>query len=134
MEFRDFQRPESEPDGFEHKFLRIRRELRFWTRSTKIILAGVVIVCLGGIIFGEYGVMRMIEVKRERHRLEADITLWKMKQRLLEEEKMQLLNDPFTLEKLARERCGLYKPGELIFVFPSDTTAITSPSRSLLTQ
>jgi cell division protein FtsB len=119
-------------EDLERKFLRIRRELRFWTRNTKVILIGVVILCLGGVIFGEYGLWRIIEVKRERGRLEAEITVWQMKQRLLEEEKQRLTSDPFTLEKMARERCGYYKPGELIFVFPDDTTSVSESRRGFL--
>jgi cell division protein FtsB len=122
------------PEGFEQKFLRIRRELRFWTRNTKVILIGVIVLCLGGVVFGEYGLLRIIEVKRDRGRLEAEITMWKMKQRLLEDEKEKLTGDPFTIEKMARERCGLYKPGELIFVFPDDSTSFTSLDKSALTR
>ena len=125
---------EPRSDGLEQKFLRIRRELRFWTRNTKVILIGVVLLCLGGVVFGEYGLLRIIEVKRDRGRLESEITEWKMKQRLLEDEKDRLTSDPFTIEKMARERCGLYKPGELIFVFPDDTTSFTSLDKSSLTR
>ncbi|MFZ1947473.1 MAG: septum formation initiator family protein [bacterium] len=113
---------EPRSESLEHKFYRFRRRLRFWTRNTKILLIGVIVLCLGGIIFGEYGLVRIIEVKRERGRLEAEVAVWKMKQRRLEIEKERLTSDPFTLEKMARERCGLYKPGELIFVFPQDSS------------
>lgn len=117
---------EQASNGLEHKFLRIRRELRFWTRNTKVLLVLVVILCIGGVAFGEYGLVRIVEVKRERRHLKSEITLAKMRMRLLEEEKAKLAGDPFTLEKIARERCGFYKPGELIFVFPEDSTAIYS--------
>ena len=99
------------------RFLRIRRELGFWTKTTKIIFVGVLAVCLFGIVFGDYGLMRIIELRKERARLEEEITAWTMKQRILEEQKDKLENDPFTVEKLARERAGLYKPGETIFLF-----------------
>jgi cell division protein FtsB len=115
-------------NGLEHKFLRIRRELRFWTRNTKVLLILVVILCIGGVAFGEYGLVRIVEVKRESRHLKSEITLAKMRMRLLEVEKSKLASDPFTLEKLARERCGFCKPGELIFVFPEDSTAIYSGS------
>ena len=115
--------PEAGSEKLEHKFLRIRREIRFWTRNTKVLLILVILLCLGGVAFGEYGLVRIIEVKKEGHKLEADITVWKMKHRLLEDEKQKLASDPFTLEKLARERCGFYKPGKLIFVFPEDSAA-----------
>jgi cell division protein FtsB len=123
---------EPRSESLEHKFYRFRRRLRFWSRNTKILLVGVIVLCLGGVVFGEYGLVRIIEVKRERGRLEAEVASWKMKQRRLELEKERLANDPFTLEKMARERCGLYKPGELIFVFPDDTTAAYRSERGML--
>ena len=121
------------PNGLERKFLRIRREFRFWTRSTKVLLILVILLCVGGMAFGEYGLVRIVEAKKERHHLEAAITTAKMNQRLLEDEKIKLASDPFTLEKLARERCGFYKPGELIFVFPEDSAA-TPSALSRITQ
>ena len=124
--FRSDPRTEAISKGLEQKFLRIRRELHFWSRNTKVMLILVILLCLGGMAFGEYGAVRIVEVKKEKHKLEADITTWKMKQCLLEEQKQKLADDPFTLEKLARERCGYYKPGELIFVFPESDTAATS--------
>jgi cell division protein FtsB len=132
--FMEFGRPDRRPDatsdqrsnGLEHKFLRIRRELHFWTRNAKVLLILVILLCIGGMAFGEYGLVRIVEAKKERHYLEAAITTAKMNQRLLEEEKAKLANDPFTLEKLARERCGFSKPGELIFVFPEDSAATPS--------
>ena len=134
LDNRSQMRGVSRPERLEQKFLRIRRELRFWSRNTKVILIGVVLLCLGGVVFGEYGLLRIIEVKRDRGKLEAEITVWKMKQRLLEDEKDRLTSDPFTIEKMARERCGLYKPGELIFVFPDDTTSFSSLDKSALTR
>jgi cell division protein FtsB len=104
-------------DGSDSRFLRIKRELGFWTRTTKIILAGVIAVCVLGIVFGDYGFLRIVELKKERTQLQEDITHWKMNQRLLEARKAKLENDPFTIEKLARKRAGLYKPGETIFLF-----------------
>ena len=118
-----FESVKPAPNGLERKFLRIRRELHFWTRSTKVLLILVILLCVGGMAFGEYGLVRIVEVKKERHHLEAAITTAKMRQRLLEDEKIKLANDPFALEKLARERCGFCKPGELIFVFPEDSVA-----------
>jgi len=121
-----FESVKPAPNGLERKFLRIRRELHFWTRSTKVLLILVILLCVGGMAFGEYGLVRIVEVKKDRHHLEAAIITAKMNQCLLQDEKAKLASDPFTLEKLARERCGFCKPGELIFVFPEDSAATTS--------
>jgi cell division protein FtsB len=107
----------------DSRFLRIRRELGFWTKTTKIIFVGVLAVCLFGIVFGDYGLLRIIELRRERAHLEEEITAWTMKQRILEERKDKLENDPFTVEQIARQRVGLYKPGETIFIFQNPDSA-----------
>ena len=110
-------------ESSDSRFLRIQRHLGFWTRPTKILLAGVLAVCLFGVVLGEYGLVRIVELRKERARLEEEITLAKMKQVLLEERKHELETDDFAVEKIARERGGMYKPGEIIFLFEaSDST------------
>ncbi len=99
------------------RYLRVQRVKPFWTRRAKLVLAGLLIVFTIPVVFGDYGLLRIIELRRERRQLEEKIAHYKMKVRLLEIKKQKLLNDPFTIEKIARERCGLYKPGELIFIF-----------------
>lgn len=100
------------------RFLRIRRKFGFWTRTKRITLLLTILLCLYGVVFGDYGFMRIIELRRERSYLESQINLWKIKVNLLENRKRRLESDDFLLEKLARERLGYYKPGELIFLFP----------------
>jgi cell division protein FtsB len=104
-------------DKSDSRFLRIRRELGFWTRTTKIIFIAVAAVCVFGVVFGDYGLMRVIELKKDRAELEEEIISWTRKQRLLEERKAKLENDDFTIEEIARNRGGLYRPGETIFLF-----------------
>jgi cell division protein FtsB len=106
----------------DSRFLRIRRKIEFWTRRRRTIFAAVLLVCVIGVVFGEYGLLSIFQLRREGHRLEAAITEARMKQKILEERKAKLENDPFTLEKLARENCGLYRPGEKIFIFQDGDT------------
>jgi cell division protein FtsB len=114
----------------DSRFLRIRQELGFWTRTTKIIFVGVAAVCVFGVVFGDYGLMRVIELKKERAELEEEIIVWTRKQRLLEEWKYKLENDDFTIEEIARNRGGLYKPGETIFLFEdADSSENTGTGR-----
>jgi cell division protein FtsB len=101
----------------DSRFLRIRRKIEFWTKRRRTLFAAVLLVCVIGVVFGEYGLMSILQLRREGHRLEAAIIEAKIEQRTLEERKAKLESDPFTIEKLARENCGLYKPGEKIFIF-----------------
>jgi cell division protein FtsB len=107
----------------DSRFLRIRRRIEFWTKRRRTIFAAVLLVCVIGIVFGEYGILSMIELRRESGRLKAAITAAKMKQRILEETKVKLETDPLTLETLARDNCGMYKPGEKIFLFDDGDTS-----------
>ncbi len=104
--------------ALDERFLRIRRKFGLRTRTARLTLLVVIGLCIYGVVFGDYGLMRIIELRRERAHLEEQIDLWTMKLKLLEARKQQLENDEFLIEKLARERLGYYKPGELIFLFP----------------
>jgi cell division protein FtsB len=110
----------------DSRFLRIRRRIEFWTRRRRTMFAAVFLVCIIGIVFGEYGLLGIFQLRREGHRLEAAITEAKVQERILEERKAKLESDPFTLEKIARENCGLYKPGEKIFIFQDGDTNQTN--------
>jgi cell division protein FtsB len=106
----------------DSRFLRIRRKIEFWTKRRRTVFIAVLLVCVIGLIFGEYGLLSILQLRREGTRLEAAITDAKIKQRILEERKDKLENDPLTLETLARKNCGLYKPGEKIFLFQDGDT------------
>jgi cell division protein FtsB len=99
------------------RYLRVRREPPFWNKTTKIIFVVVLVGCAVGVVIGDYGLFRIVQLRGERAQLEREIAVAKMRKSLLEDEKDKLENDPLTLERLARERAGLYKPGEKIFVF-----------------
>lgn len=103
--------------ALDQRFLRIRRSFG-WTRTARLTLLVTIGLCVYGVVFGDYGFMRIVELRQERAYLEKQIDLWTMKLKLLETRKDRLENDEFLIEKLIRERLGYYKPGELIFLFP----------------
>ena len=112
----------------DRRFLRVRRPERpFWEKAIKLALIGVIGVSAFSIIFGNYGLLRILELRRESKHLEEQIAYYKMKKKLLEMKRDKLENDPFTIEKHARERLGLSKPGDAIFLFlDADSTEITN--------
>ncbi len=120
----------------QDRFLRIRRRFGFWTRTKRITLLVIIALCFYGVVFGDYGFLRIIELRRQRAYLEKQIGLWTIKLNLLENRKRRLEKDDFLIEKLARERLGYYKPGELIFLFPqpdsSDESRLTGLDNLLL--
>jgi cell division protein FtsB len=118
-------------EKLDSRFYRRPRAFPFWNRTRKLIFAGIVTVCLVGVIFGEFGFLRILQLKKEGGRLEAQIIDATIRKRILEERKDRLENDPFTIEKIAREECGLYKPGEKIFLFEYGDTTEKSTDQSL---
>ena len=64
--------------------------------------------------------------KRAHLQLEEDLRTEHARTRELEERIAAVKTDPATVEKLAREKFGLAKPGEVIFKFRGDLT--TTPA------
>ena len=109
------------------RFLRGRPERPFWDKAIKLALIGVIGAAAFSIIFGNHGLLRILELRNEGRRLEEQIAYYKMKKKLLEIRRDKLENDPFTIEKLARERLGLYRPGDVVFLFlDADSAEISS--------
>jgi cell division protein FtsB len=110
----------------DRRFLRVRPQAPFWNKAIKLALIGVIGISAFSIIFGNYGLLRMVELRNESKHLEEQITYYKMKKKLLETQRDKLEGDPFLVEKLARERLGMYRPGDAIFLFlDADSTGIS---------
>ncbi|NVM03461.1 MAG: septum formation initiator family protein [Candidatus Helarchaeota archaeon] len=67
-------------------------------------------------IAGDYGVYQLIIKKSEEKRLKEDIEYLKVEQKILKKEK-ELINkgDLNEIEKIARRKYGLAKPGEKVY-------------------
>lgn len=97
-----------------------------------IVLIITVILCLYGVVFGEYGLVRILHLRNEEKKLCREIEILRMKAKSLENYKWRLETDEFVIEKLARERAGLCKPNEVLFVFQeSDSTNIERVAQGL---
>lgn len=120
---------------FQSRFLRLVKPetIRNLAHSIiGIILIITVILCFYGVVFGDYGLVRILHLRNEQKKLLREIEILKMKAELLENYKFQLETDRFLIEKLARERAGLCKPNEIIFVFQEpDSPAIKATQLGL---
>ncbi|HID10386.1 MAG TPA: septum formation initiator family protein [Candidatus Latescibacteria bacterium] len=68
-------------------------------------------------VFGEHGLWRIWKLKRRARALKEEVVRIEAKRRALEEEKKKLEEgDPEYIEKLARERYGMVKPGERVYI------------------
>jgi cell division protein FtsB len=72
------------------------------------------------LMFGEMGVIKYIEIKHNKTRLDGEITRIDKENKALNIQVNSLKKDPYYIEKYAREEYGLAKPGEFIFQFKND--------------
>ena len=85
-----------------------------------LLLIGVTLLII--FIFGDHGIFQLYKLKRERAEVQAHITLLRKERKQLKSEKAHLENDLDDIEKLARERFRMAKPGEKVFkVIPKNT-------------
>lgn len=85
-------------------------------RKIKVILSFVVFAFLVyRFCAGPFGFFQINTLREEKKNLEHESKLLKAEMVDLEIEKNRLSHDPFYLEKQARERLGLIKPGEKMY-------------------
>jgi cell division protein FtsB len=69
------------------------------------------------LFFGSYGFINIIKLKRK------EINLRRQKQQFLKQEEAlldslkKIKSDTFLLEKIAREKLGMIKPGDTVIIF-----------------
>ena len=86
-----------------------------------LLLIGITLLIV--FIFGDHGIFQLYKLKQERAVVQAHITLLRKEREQLKSEKSRLENDLDYIEKLARERFRMAKPGEKVFkVVPQKST------------
>ena len=66
-------------------------------------------------IFGDHGLLQLYKLKRDRAKVQAQIAQLRKERERVMVEKNRLENDIQYLEKLARERYRMVKPGEKVY-------------------
>ena len=66
-------------------------------------------------IFGDHGLLQLYKLKRDRGKTQAQIAQLRKERERVMVEKNRLENDIQYLEKLARERYRMVKPGEKVY-------------------
>ena len=88
-----------------------------------VLMLGAAIVLVAAIT-GDRG---YLDVRRQRaslSRLRAEVDTLRRENLTLLAEVRALKHDPYTIEKIAREKLGYAKPGELIFRFQPDNPPV----------
>jgi cell division protein FtsB len=70
-----------------------------------------------GVLFGDAGLARILSLKREERRLEAEISRLEQEADDLKQRRERLESDPAYVEKVAREEYLLAHDDELVFRF-----------------
>ncbi|WP_353684834.1 septum formation initiator family protein [Thermodesulfovibrio sp. 3907-1M] len=71
-------------------------------------------------LFGDMGYLKYLELKKNEQKLIKEIDQISMENNTLKNEIELLKNDPSYMEKYAREKFGVVKPGEMIFQFQKE--------------
>ncbi|HKF53088.1 MAG TPA: septum formation initiator family protein [Candidatus Acidoferrales bacterium] len=103
----------------------------FFRGNARYFFALVFCLLLLQDVFGPHGLMAMHRSKAQIEAIQAKIDTLDQENRDLQQRIQNLKTDPSAVEKIARDRMGLARPGELIFSLPpkSDKHPPTTPAR-----
>ncbi len=97
----------------------VERKKRNVVFFTVIILAFLYIGTT--LLFGNMGFIKYLKLKKTKNNLEAEIITLEKENKILQTQITALKEDPYYIEKHAREEFGLAKPDEYIFQFQNDS-------------
>ena len=91
----------------------------------KSFLRGVILLFVAALliifVFGDHGLFQLYKLKKERAEIQLYISQLRKNRETLSNEKNRLENDFKYIEKLAREKYRMAKPGEKVFkVLPKE--------------
>lgn len=84
-----------------------------------IWLLVIILIMLGYAVFGNRGVIRILQAEKQKEELQQRLDLLQQEQQQLREEIERLQHDKDYWEQLAREKLGMVREGELIYHLPS---------------
>jgi cell division protein FtsB len=99
------------------------------SKSEKIVISGLTFftAILLFAVFRDDGVLTVYEFSRELRLLEQENARLKNENMKIREEVQALKSDPAAIEKIAREKLNLARPGETIYQIVRETTKEAAP-------
>tara|TARA_Y100000748_G_scaffold179536_1_gene150377 strand:- start:30 stop:359 length:330 start_codon:yes stop_codon:yes gene_type:complete len=88
------------------------------TTQKQFIQGIVFLICISLVIifvFGDHGLIKLYKIKSQRKKVQNHITQLRGEREKRKEEKNKIENDLDYIEKIAREKYKMVKPGEKIF-------------------
>ena len=102
----------------------LRQQVSVERKRRNVILFTIIILAFiytgSNLVFGKMGFIKYYQLNKARHRLETEIKTIEKENRNLKTQVTALKQDPFYIEKHAREEYGLARPDEYIFQFKDD--------------
>jgi len=89
-------------------------------RRKKLLIAGGVLLSLYfliSFIFGDMGLVKYYRMKSQCNALAEDIGKLKQDNARLRKDVYALKSDPAYLERIARDKLGLARPGEIVYYY-----------------
>ena len=105
--------------SFLYKRRKIRSKSVSIAKTQKQFIQGLVLlICLSLIIvfiFGDHGLLKLYKIKSQRKTIQTHIAQLRDEREKAKEKKNKIENDINYIEKMAREKYKMVKPGEKIF-------------------
>ena len=105
--------------SFFYKRRRIRSKSESIAKTQKQFIQGLILlICLSLIIvfiFGDHGLFKLYKIKNQRKKIQTHITQLRNEREQAKEKMNKIENDLNYIEKMAREKYKMVKPGEKIF-------------------
>ncbi|UCF05056.1 MAG: septum formation initiator family protein [bacterium] len=121
--------------GQSSRYLRIKRSNFDINPKVARLLLVIVLLLIGAIfIAGDVGLWNLWTAQRRLNRIREEISVLEQENASLKAEIELLRNDPFAIEKVARERYGYLRPGDKVYriiTLPTEHGSDKSSSTSL---
>jgi cell division protein FtsB len=98
--------------------MKLQETKSFFMRNARYFIALAFFVLLLQDIFGTHGLLAMHRTKNKIEQVQSENQKLNQENQGLSQHIQQLKTDPSAIEKIARDRMGLARPGELIFRMP----------------
>jgi cell division protein FtsB len=117
----------TQPPAERRKPMTTERHGRTGHGTAFYVLVFITAVLVVNALFGDKGVLAMMQARRDYARLNAELQRQKEENAQLREKVRRLNDDPATIEDLARRNLGLIRPGEKLFII-TDVPQPSAPS------
>ena len=99
-------------------------------RVVIFVVAAAALAVLIGTAVGDRGYMEMRRRRDAYAQMQREVAQLQAENRSLQTDISALKTDPYVIEKLAREKLGYARPGEVIYLFPPPAPPPPRPAQT----